>query len=85
MIWHDRRILDLLDIEHPIIQAPMAGASNAELVAAVSEAAAERGDPDFIAMWAGQGVGLMGRRAAADLVNDLVVESQRLLVRLGQD
>ncbi len=49
------------------------------------KAAAERGDPDFIAMWAGQGVGLMRRRAAADLVNDLVVESQRLLVRLGQD
>lgn len=37
-MWRDRRILDLLDIEHPIIQAPMAGASNAELVATVSEA-----------------------------------------------
>jgi len=37
-MWHDRRILDLLDIEHPIIQAPMAAASNAELVATVSEA-----------------------------------------------
>ena len=44
-----------------------------------------RGDPDFIAMWAGQGVGLMRRRAAADLVNDLVVESQRLLARLARD
>jgi nitronate monooxygenase len=31
-MWHDRRILDLLDIEHPIIQAPMVSASNAELV-----------------------------------------------------
>ena len=48
------------------------------------KAAAERGDPDFIAMWAGQGVGLMRRCAAADLVNDLVVESQQLLARLGQ-
>lgn len=37
-MWPDRRILDLLDIEHPIVQAPMAAASNAELVAAVSEA-----------------------------------------------
>ena len=37
-MWPDRRILDLLDIEHPVIQAPMASASNAELVAAVSEA-----------------------------------------------
>jgi nitronate monooxygenase len=37
-MWQDRRIVDLLGIEHPIIQAPMAAASNAELVAAVSEA-----------------------------------------------
>jgi nitronate monooxygenase len=37
-MWHDRRVLELLDIEHPIIQAPMASATNPELVAAVSEA-----------------------------------------------
>lgn len=37
-MWNDRRILDLLDIEHPVIQAPMAGATNPELVVAVSEA-----------------------------------------------
>jgi nitronate monooxygenase len=48
------------------------------------KAAAERNDADFIAMWVGQGVGLMGQRPAADLVNDLVVESQKLLSRLGQ-
>jgi len=131
-MWHDRRILDLLDIEHPIIQAPMASASNAELVAAVSEAGAttvteamsskpargvrnryideiealdeailpypaqysisrdlrkaatERGDADFIAMWAGQGVGLIKQRPAAELVSELVVESQQLLASLGR-
>jgi len=48
------------------------------------KAAVEHGDADFIAMWAGQGVGLMRRRPAADLVNDLVVESQQLLARLVQ-
>ncbi len=48
------------------------------------KAAAERSDADFIAMWAGQGVGLIRQRSAADLVNDLVVESQKLLSRLGQ-
>ncbi|MCK5366550.1 MAG: nitronate monooxygenase [Gammaproteobacteria bacterium] len=37
-MWHDRRILDLLDIEHPIVLAPMAAVSNAELVGLVSEA-----------------------------------------------
>ena len=37
-MWPDRRLLDLLKIEHPIVQAPMAGAMDWELVAAVSEA-----------------------------------------------
>ncbi len=37
-MWPDRRLLELFDIEHPIIQAPMASATNPELVAAVSEA-----------------------------------------------
>lgn len=39
-MWPDRRLLELLHIEHPIIQAPMASATNPELVAAVSEAGA---------------------------------------------
>ncbi len=38
MTWPDRRILDLLGIELPIIQAPMAGASTPEMAIAVSEA-----------------------------------------------
>ncbi len=37
-MWHDRRLIDLLGIEHPIIQAPMAGPSTPELAAAVSNA-----------------------------------------------
>jgi nitronate monooxygenase len=37
-MWPSRRLLDLLRIEHPIVQAPMAGAMDADLVAAVSEA-----------------------------------------------
>jgi nitronate monooxygenase len=37
-MWPDRRLLERLDIAHPIIQAPMAGASTPELVAAVSNA-----------------------------------------------
>ena len=37
-MWTDRRLLDLLGIEHPIIQAPMAGPSTPELAAAVSNA-----------------------------------------------
>ena len=37
-MWPDRRLLDLLKIEHPIIQAPMAGAMDWELAAAVAQA-----------------------------------------------
>jgi nitronate monooxygenase len=37
-MWPDRRLLDLFQIEHPIILAPMAGAMDGDLVAAVSEA-----------------------------------------------
>jgi nitronate monooxygenase len=38
MSWPDHRILDLLGIELPILQAPMAGATTPEMVIAVSEA-----------------------------------------------
>jgi len=37
-MWPDTRLCDLLDIEHPIIQAPMAGTTTPELAAAVSNA-----------------------------------------------
>jgi nitronate monooxygenase len=37
-MWPDRRLCDLLNIEHPIIQAPMGGLARPELAAAVSRA-----------------------------------------------
>lgn len=37
-MWPDRRILDLFGIEHPILQAPMAGAQGSQLAIAVCEA-----------------------------------------------
>lgn len=39
-IWPDPRLLDLLQIEHAIIQAPMAGSTTPALAAAVSNAGA---------------------------------------------
>ena len=36
-MWPDRRLLDLLEIELPIVQAPMAGATDAAMAIAVSE------------------------------------------------
>src|SRR5262250_1870810 len=37
-MWPDSRLIDLFEIEHPIILAPMAGAMDAQLTAEVSEA-----------------------------------------------
>lgn len=37
-MWRNRRLLDLLHIELPIVQAPMAGASGSEMAVATSEA-----------------------------------------------
>src|SRR5262245_1234544 len=37
-MWPDRRLLDLLGVDIPIVQAPMAGAMDWEMAAAVSEA-----------------------------------------------
>jgi nitronate monooxygenase len=39
-MWQDRRLLDLFGLEHPIIQAPMAGFTTPALAAAVANAGA---------------------------------------------
>jgi nitronate monooxygenase len=39
-MWPDRRLLDLLKIEHPIVQAPMAGAMDWSLPAEAAAAGA---------------------------------------------
>src|ERR1700756_4971316 len=37
-IWSDRRVIDVLQIEHPIVLSPMAGIGTVDLAAAVSAA-----------------------------------------------
>lgn len=38
MSWQDRRLLDLFGVDHPILQAPMAGVTTPQMAVAVSEA-----------------------------------------------
>jgi nitronate monooxygenase len=40
LMWPDRRLIDLFKIEHPIVQAPMAGAMDWELAAEAAEGGA---------------------------------------------
>lgn len=39
-MWHDNRLCELFEIDHPIIQAPMAGATTPEMVSSASNAGA---------------------------------------------
>ena len=77
----NRYIEEVEALDEPLLSYP----AHYSLSRDLRKAASQRGDADIIAMWAGQGGGLLRRRSAADLVNDLVVESQRLLGRLGQN
>lgn len=76
----NRYITEIEALNEPLLPYPAQYSISREL----RKAAAERQDPGFIAMWAGQGVGLIQQRPAADLVNQLVIESQQLLARLVQ-
>jgi len=75
----NRYIDEVEALDEPILPYPAQYSISRDL----RKAAAERGDAQFLAIWAGQGVGLMRQLPAADLVNELVVESQKLLARLS--
>lgn len=76
----NRYIEEIEALGEPLLPYPAQYSVSRELRAAASE----RGDPGFIAMWAGQGVGLIRNRPAAALVGDLVNESRHLLDRLAR-
>jgi nitronate monooxygenase len=62
----DVRLTDLLGVELPIIQAPMAGVQDQEL-------------SDFSTLWAGQAAPLGREVGAGELTRRLVNDARRLL------
>jgi nitronate monooxygenase len=76
---HNRYIEELEAIDEPLLPYPSQSAVAREL----RKEAASRGEASFVAMWAGQGVGLFRRQPAADLVKQLVAESLQLINRLA--
>jgi nitronate monooxygenase len=76
---HNRYIEELEAIDEPLLPYPTQFAVAREL----RKEAASRGEASFVAMWAGQGVGLFRRQPAAELVKQLVAESQQLINRLA--
>ena len=83
MQWQDRRLLDLFGIEHPILQAPMAGVTSPQMAIATSEAGA-------LGSIAGAMLTLDGLRQEFQMVKQgtsrrgLAPEAGRLLWRTGR-
>ncbi len=65
-LWPDRRILDLFRIDLPILQAPMAGSTGAEMAIAVSKAGGLGSLPSALLSVAQLQEGLAQIRAATD-------------------
>jgi nitronate monooxygenase len=62
--------------------APMPYPLQYALSGAIRKKAAEQGNSDFLAMWSGQGVGMLRELPAAELLKALVTETQTLLANL---
>jgi nitronate monooxygenase len=75
----NRYIDELEAIDEPLLPYPAQYSVSREL----RKEATRRGDPSFLAIWAGQGIGLIQRRAAAELVGQLVTDSRELMNRLA--
>ncbi|MFP5237033.1 MAG: hypothetical protein ACLGSD_14125 [Acidobacteriota bacterium] len=72
--WPDRRVLDLLKLEIPILQAPMAGSDSVALARAVSSTGA-LGSLDYMQLWAGQAAGLAKAMPADEFTRKLAADA----------
>ena len=63
----NRYIDELERLQEPLLPYPYQYSLSREL----RKAAAARGDPDFMAMWAGQGVGLLKNTSVQELIREL--------------
>jgi len=67
-----------------LTEGPMPYPLQYALSGAIRRKAAEQGNPDFLAMWSGQGVGMLRELSAADLLSALVSETQKLLLQMSR-
>lgn len=70
----NRYISELEALDEPMLPYPLQYALSGPL----RRAAIEQGNPDFQAMWSGQGVGLIREMPAAELVRGLIDEAEAL-------
>ena len=75
----NRYIQDMESLEGGPMPYPLQYA----LSSAIRQKAAQQGNSDFLAMWSGQGVGMLREMSAANLLKALVVEAEVLLKTLS--
>lgn len=76
----NRYIQDMEALE----EAPMPYPLQYALSGAIRKKAAQQGNPDFLAMWSGQGVGMLQELPAAELLKALVTQTRLLLAELAK-
>ena len=74
------RILDELEA---LDEAPLPYPAQYSVSAILRTAAAKLGHDEFLALWCGQGVGMIQQISAADLVDQLVKDCRKLLTKLA--
>jgi nitronate monooxygenase len=76
----NRYINEMEDVDEPLLPYP----AQFSVSRVLRNESAKRGDPSFIAMWAGQGVGLFKPQPAAELISQLVADSYQLISHLAK-
>lgn len=76
----NRLIAEFEEVDEPLLPYPAQYSISSEL----RRDASRRGDSSFMAMWAGQGVGLFQQKPVADLMKQWIDDSQQLIARLAE-
>ncbi|MBT3427398.1 MAG: nitronate monooxygenase [Gammaproteobacteria bacterium] len=75
----NRYITEVEKLDEPLLPYPLQYA----ISGALRKQAAETDNPDFMAMWSGQGVGLIQPLSAAELMQKLITDTEKLRKQLA--
>ena len=75
----NRYITEVENLNEPLLPYPLQYAVSETL----RKQATQTGNPEFMAMWSGQGVGLINPSSANELMQELITDSAELRAKLA--
>ena len=75
----NRYITEVENLNEPLLPYPLQYAVSGTL----RKQATQTGNPEFMAMWSGQGVGLINPSSANELMQELITDSAELRAKLA--